>query len=159
MSHRAPEKYAHLSRPDAVMVADRYGAGTHRIARGGSLANSTITLIEIKVCSDTDPARQDQHATEQHQQMKGLIESHTKCGNVRLRTLLVGTSGTIYKKTVQQLQELGVPHLAASKALAKAHRLVCHQLHSIVQTRRRLERPTAGPSGGRGARTHARRVG
>jgi hypothetical protein len=58
------------------------------------------------------------------------------------KTILVGHSGTLFEQhSLETLMVLGVDRAAALKALSKAHRLACQQLHSIVGVRRHLAPP------------------
>ena len=62
-----------------------------------SQEDTWITLIEIKMCPDTDPTKQQAKAKEQHASLDALL---TKClsgkGAVLRKTILVGHSGTVY---------------------------------------------------------------
>ena len=143
------------SRPDAWMVTcgDKDGLAWAR-TRGRwqnpfERRNGTwVTLIEFKMCPDTDPTHQQSKADEQHRQLAELIRTRMRgqgAENKVLRTtLLVGHSGTIYRDTIEGLVGLGVTRPAAALALGKAHRIACQHLHSIVGVRRHLEHAATG---------------
>ena len=139
------------SRPDAWMVRQGAQAGLGWIrTRGSSWSPSnsegaSVTLIEIKMCPDTDPTQQRQRAEDQHADMEALLRERLGArGTVVRRTILVGHSGTVYDEhSLKTLMKLGVTRAAALKALGKAHRTACQYLHSIVGVRRHLEPPRA----------------
>ena len=141
------------SRPDAWMVraGREAGLGWAR-ARGPSWSPSDqdpdspdtwVTLIEVKICPDTDPKQQHQRAEDQHAELETLIRERLgDRGKVVRKTILVGHSGTVYDEhSLKTLMYLGVTRAAALTALSKAHKTACQYLHSIVGVRRHLEPP------------------
>ena len=113
-----------------------------------------ITLVEIKMCPDTDRTQQHANAEKQHEQLEALLVARLSGkGTVERKTILVGHSGTLYYDlSLETLMSLGVPRACALKALGKAHRLACQHLHSIVGVRRHLEPPRPTGQHRRGAR-------
>ena len=118
-------------RPDAL-----------RVSQGSSKIKSAtkITIIEVKYCIDTKPEDQMARAREQHQELiRRLIEAGYSARNISICPLLVGVSGTIYKRTIKALKSLGVAHTHATTCTAKLHTEAIRSLHDIVKTRRHLE--------------------
>ena len=139
------------SRPDAWMIRrghstsglgwmNTHGAESKPL---NSREDTWITLIEIKMCPDTDPTKQQAQAEEQHASLDALLtKSLNGKGAVTRKTILVGHSGTVYDTdSLKALMSLGVQRSQALKTLGKAHRLACQHLHSIVGVRRHLEPP------------------
>ena len=110
------------------------------------LTPQEITLVEIKVCNDTDPSCQTGRAESQHEELLGILRSHHGRDRVTLVPMMFGATGTIYTSTKGALRQLGVPRQAATRTLAKIHTLLCKQLHAIVGARRAMER-TLQPGG------------
>ena len=139
------------SRPDAWMIRRGHkeaGLGWMRTCGQKNDPLDTqddtwITLVEIKMCPDTDPTQQQTNAEKQHAQLEALLASRLNGrGAVVRKTILIGHSGTIYYDlSLKTLMSLGVQRSCALKALGKAHRLACQHLHSIVGVRRHLEPP------------------
>ena len=139
------------SRPDAWMIRRGHtdaGLGwirKHGAAKDplGTQDDTWITLVEIKMCPDTDPARQQANAEKQHAELETMLATRLNGkGAVVRKTSLVGLSGTVDTElSLRALMSLGVQRSSAMKALGKAHRLACQHLHSIVGVRRHLEPP------------------
>ena len=148
------------SRPDAWMIRrGRKEAGLGWMRTHGTKASpldtqerTRITLVEIKMCPDTDPTQQQANAEIQHAHLEHLLATRLDGkGEVARKTILVGHSGTIFMEhSLEALMSLGVQRSCAMKALGKAHRVACQHLHSIVGVRRHLEPPR--PKGKRGAK-------
>ena len=160
-----PTNTSARSRPDAWMVTDGRLHGhawlkTHEHKEPPEQRwNTSVTLIEVKMCPDTDPSQQRSRAEDQHAELEALLRQQltdtTDC-LVDRKTLLVGHSGTIYRDTLKALTDLGVARGAALTALAKAHRTACQHLHSIVGVRRHAEHhpSVAARMHGRGQKRH-----
>jgi hypothetical protein len=99
----------------------------------------TITIIEVKFCSDTDHQPGLQKATLQHKKLMGYL---TKLGyKVNVCPILIGTGGTIFNiHTTQALRSLGLPTTIIHKTCRKLHSLAITHLHSIVVQRRIMEK-------------------
>ena len=98
-------------RPDALLVS-----------QGSSESATKITIIEVKYCIDTKPEDQMARAREQHQELiRRLVEAGYSARNISICPLLVGVSGTIYKRTIKAL-----------KSLTKLHTEAIRSLHDIV---------------------------
>ena len=151
------------SRPDAWMVTDgiRNGLGWARTKGSesdplGWARHTTVTLVEVKMCPDTDPTQQRERAQDQHAELESLLQRRMGWrGTVVRKTVLVGHSGTIYSESLTTLTDLGVTRQAAKEALKEAHGLACQYLHSIVGVRRHAEPPRVA-GGGAHRRTRKR---
>ena len=145
-----PGRTSAPSRPDAWMVnrgtdasgvgwVNNYGSRPDPLSGG----DTWITLIEFKMCPNTDPTQQSDRAEVQHAELAALLAARLNGrGVVRRKTVLVGHSGTLFAEhSLETLMGLGVNRAAALKALGKAHRLACQHLHSIVGVRRHLASP------------------
>ena len=121
----------------------KYGSRTNPCPVG---EHTWVTLVEVKMCPDTDPSRQRDKAREQHAELEALLRARINGqGSVKRTAILVGHSGTLYSEdSLEALMSLGVQRAPAVKALGKAHRLACQHLHSIVGVRRHLAPPFRG---------------
>jgi ribonuclease HI len=116
-------------RPDALLVS-----------QSRDKPSTKITIVEVKYCIDTKPNDQWTKAHEQHSELKSRLEGAGYLAqNISICPLLVGVSGTIYKRTLASLKKLGVTHSKANKCASKLHKEAIRSLHSIVKTRRHLE--------------------
>jgi hypothetical protein len=116
-------------KPDALLVS-----------QSGNKLNTKITIIEVKYCIDTKPNDQWTKAHEQHSELKRRLEgAGFLAQNISICPLLVGVSGTIYKRTLASLKKLGVAHPQATKCASKLHKEAIRSLHDIVKTRRHFE--------------------
>ena len=118
-------------KPDAMLVTP--GAGKN---------DTTIHIVEIKCCPDTQPQEQLEKCRTQHSTLRQLlIQQGYKPEEIITVPILVGVSGTIYTEhTMQALeQQLGVGWQRTQKCANKLHVQAVKYLHSIVSTRRRLE--------------------
>jgi hypothetical protein len=121
------------SRPDAIIITEG--------------ANPTIILIEFKYCKDTMPKDQILHSQDQHKELMKFIKQNLPTYNIKLIPILIGHSGTIYKKwTLDSMKEVGIDCQHAIKCASKMHLDAISQLHSIVKTRRHLEFHRPSPS-------------
>jgi hypothetical protein len=118
-------------RPDAILVSGN-----------GERQSKKIWIMELKFCSDTRPEDQLLKAQQQHAELISLLmEQGYNKSNIQLIPILIGVSGTIYTQhTLDALQLLGISQPAARKCCSKLHTEAIRSLHSIVQTRRSLER-------------------
>jgi ribonuclease HI len=115
-------------KPDALLVSGR------------DKPNTKITIVEIKYCIDTKPNDQWTKAHEQHAELKSRLEGVGYLGqNISVCPLLVGVSGTIYRRTLASLEKLGVARPQARKCARKLHVEAIRSLHDIVKTRRHFE--------------------
>jgi hypothetical protein len=116
-------------KPDALIVS-----------QGITKTNTKITIVEVKYCIDTKPEDQWTKAHEQHAELKSRLEGAGYLAqNISICPLLVGVSGTLYKRTLASLKTLGVPHSKATKCASKLHKEAIRSLHDIVKTRRHFE--------------------
>jgi hypothetical protein len=117
-------------KPDALMVS-----------RGRGKNDTSVKIIEIKYCIDTKPDDQLQRAKEQHLDLVQQLTAHGYLADkITIIPLLIGVSGTIYKKHTQEaLKSLGVAHTQVKTCVSKAHKEAIKSLHDIVQTRRHIE--------------------
>jgi ribonuclease HI len=130
----APEQHERrlrLLRPDAILVSGK-----------GKRQSKDIRIMELKFCSDTRPEDQLHRAQKQHAELISLLlEQGYNRSNIQLIPILIGVAGTIYTQhTLDALQLLGISQPAAKKCCSKLHTQAIKSLHSIVQTRRSLER-------------------
>ena len=122
----------------------------------GWARHTTVTLVEVKMCPDTDPTQQRERAQDQHAELESLLQRRMGWrGTVVRKTVLVGHSGTIYSESLTTLTDLGVTRQAAKEALKEAHGMACPYLHSIVGVRRHAEPPRVA-GGGAHRRTRKR---
>jgi hypothetical protein len=134
-----------LLRPDGLLVAPAHAGPGSNPAYGAGCpelhaSERKVTIIELKVCRDTNTEHQEQRANAQHQRLRELlIEAGHKPEHIQQITILVGVSGTIYNNTLSQLLDMGVSRDAAMRALGQTHSTACQFLHSMVSLRRRLE--------------------
>jgi len=84
----------------------------------------SVKIIEIKYCTDTKPDDQLQRAKEQHLDLVQQLIAHGYLADmITIITLLIGVSGTIYKKHTQEaLKSLGVAHTQVKTCVSKAHK-------------------------------------
>ena len=125
-------------KPDALLVSK---------SKSRCKATTRIQIVEVKCCIDTKPRDQLQKAREQHQVLidKLVAENYLRA-NITIIPILIGASGTIYKKhTMQAIMKLGVAHTQAKSCISKLHKEAIRSLHSIVRTRRFLEHSSNPP--------------
>ena len=128
------ERSKHTSIPDAVLIH------TKSLRKDGLFQhcqNLRATIVEFKFCTDMDPTKQQNRATAQHiNGMKALLEEAGY--QVTQQNITLGTRGTVYKTSPEQLQALGVEKKAALTALRQAHLQAVHSLTDIINCRRAL---------------------
>ena len=108
----------------------------------------SFKLVEIKICSDTDPAAQLQKAGDQHNTLLTMLNAHWGRDKAVIVPLAFGAStGTIFDSAVPTLKSLGVPPDKVTPTLAKIHTTICQHLRSIVGTRRARERELSARGG------------
>ena len=118
----------HSSRPDILLVSK----SRQRI--------TSITIVELKYCRDSDPDQQLRRASSQHTQLQQDLATQHQC-HISLHPILLGTSGAIYSThTKAALKTLGVEGGALTKTVRNLHLHAVHSLQGIVSTRRRQER-------------------
>ena len=98
-------------------------------------------IIEVKICRDSDPTRQQSKADYQHQVLIDKIKDIDPTAKVWYYPLLVGVAGTIYNSTTMNLQALGIKGQALKQCISEVHTAAVKSLHSIYTTKRKLEKP------------------
>ena len=106
------------SRPDAWMVrrgedasgigwVNKYGSRPDPLS---GREDTGVTLIEVKMCPDTDPTQQSDRADAQHAELAALLAARLNGrGAVGRKTILVGHSGTLFiYHSLETLMDLGV---------------------------------------------------
>jgi ribonuclease HI len=108
--------------------------------------NRQAIIVEVKTCRDTTPADQLEQALAQHTELKQLLSEQHPGLDIITVPILIGVSGTIYRKhTLTALETLGLSKAKARTCAAKLHVKAIHWLSSIVRTRRMLEHQTKPP--------------
>ena len=107
------------------------------VSQGRRKSETKICIIEIKYCIDTKPKDQLKRAREQHEELvRKLVDSGYLRKNISISPLLIGVSGTIYRKhTLKALEKLGVAGKSAKTCTSKLHKEAIKSLHDIVKTR------------------------
>jgi len=101
---------------------------------------SSITLVEIKYCRDSDITPQLDRANSQHQALSAQLQHLHQCSTQTL-PILLGVSGAVYNiYTAGALQQLGIRGNLLKTTLRRLHTQAIQSLGSIVSTRRRYER-------------------
>jgi hypothetical protein len=103
--------------------------------------NIYIRKAELKYCPDTKPQEQLANCLQQHTCLETqLLRNGYRKENLQTLPILIGTSGTIYKShTLSNMEALGISPYHAKKCALKMHLAAINFLHSIIQTRHRLE--------------------
>ena len=109
------------SRPDGVIFT-----GAKCIGDG---AGSTVHLIEVKYCRDTDTTKQEGAAISQHTALKTEIRKAYPSATVTQHNILLGVGGTIYNDFYDTMKMLGVEEKSDLQTLAK--KLVIHAIQGI----------------------------
>ena len=112
----------------------------------GCKPNISFTIVEFKYCRDTAPQDQLTACMQKHAQLSQQLQLNCY-GQQHIKTLpiLVGTSGTVYNShTLDNMEALGISPYHAKKCASKMHLEAIKFLHSIIQTRRRLEHFPSG---------------
>jgi ribonuclease HI len=125
--------------PDALLAAHNTARNSLSRPDITLASHDSITLVELKVCNDTDRSTQLQKAQTQHDTLVKLLKAANPTTQVRLLPIMIGATGTIYTDTKEALALLGLGTSAIEKTLNRLHTCVCQHLHSIVQTRRARE--------------------
>jgi ribonuclease HI len=132
------------SRPDIILVSTTQRQQRHI---------SSITLVEIKYCRDSDLTPQLENAISQHQALSTQLQQTHKC-SIQTLPILLGVSGAVYSTyTAQALQQLGIRGSLLKTTLRRLHTQAIQSLGSIVSTRRHYERKHQ-PANGQRRRQH-----
>jgi hypothetical protein len=109
-------------------------------------------LLEIKYCRDTDPSQQENRAEHQHKRLMKALQIFNPNARVTLTTITLGVSGCIYKRTVNQLKELGIVGPTLTRLLKKLHHLAGkhNQFGTRVGQLSQTDNDSPGPLGIKG---------
>jgi hypothetical protein len=142
MSGKEKARMSRTLKPDVLIKINP--GGRKRLRKAGE-PMSTVRIVEVKYCKDTDRSKQEARAEGQHEKLAGLIRETGR--EVQQHTILLGVGGTIYSDTMQHLTELGVDKERAVKLLKKLSKYAVDQMHKIVKTRRAMESEALKASG------------
>ena len=92
------------------------------------------SILEVKICRDSDPTGQQSKADYQHQVLIDKIKDIDPTAKVWYYPLLVGVAGTIYNSTTMNLQALGIKGQALKQCISEVHTAAVKSLHSIYTT-------------------------
>ena len=92
-------------------------------------------IVEIKYCRDTDPSQQEERAGRQHHRLVNTIKQFDEKAQVKVTTIMLGVSGCIYNKTIEQLKALGIEQRRLPALLKALHFSAVHHLEKIWRTR------------------------
>jgi ribonuclease HI len=111
--------------PDAFMFeADIYGG------------YRCYTIVEIKYCRDTNTAHQETRAHQQHSRLTTLLQEHDPEATVRTVSLMLGVTGVIYKKFLEDMEvRLGVRGAALRALVKRLHYQAANHVQKIWDQR------------------------
>ena len=118
---------SHCSIPDVLLFE-----------RDHNSKSNEYTLVEVKYCRDTDPSQQRARALEQHKQLMVDLMHADPTSRVKLVTILLGVSGSIYKRSNAAMQYLGVRGSALQGLLKRLHFNAVYHIRKIWKHRAAL---------------------
>ena len=108
-----------------------------------------IWIVEGGYCSDTRYTDKLQEKEAQHQALQAALQEYGY--NVTTLPIILGVSGSHYHTTTDALKQIGIEHTQADSLMLKLHEHAVTTLHTIVMSRRVLQRGSQ-----HGQRTHSR---
>ena len=146
----APEAERRRMRPDILRVQGLPPAPTPEQIAGACAAKHmhAISIVEVGYTSDTQWQEKLRQKEGQHAELTAALR---EAGwTAECLVILLGRTGTVYKRDLAALHSMGIGKAAARTLLTKLSAHAVLAAHDIGMTRRRLERTPAASRAGVG---------
>lgn len=128
-------------RPDMLRILElpTHPTGAQMQHAAEDKGSYTVQVMEVVCCPDTRWEGKATAKRAQHAELKELLRRAGWRVDEKEYVILLGTAGTVYRQSLEALQNAGLPAGKARELLQQLHVGVVLALQEIVATRRRLE--------------------
>ena len=145
---RVRNRHRRRMRPDMLVVEGLLDADLENIVSGSYAyramkRNCIIHVLEVGYCAESRHTEALVIKKQQHAEpLSALSQEGWKVHNNSVDVVLLGTAGTVFKPFTEIMQTLKIPEAIIKSTIQTLSVHAVKTAHSIVLSRRELERPT-----------------